>query len=58
MSNLEKLKLLVQQELSTLLCRAECPYDTYTLPVIDGEIQYLRWVLNRIDELIQGGSNE
>lgn len=55
MSSLKKLKGLVQQELSTLLCEAERPYNFYTLTEIDGKIESLRWVLNRIEELMKEG---
>ena len=58
MSHLKNLKELVKQELSTLLCEAERPYDYCTLREIEGKSQSLRWVCNRIDELIEGGSNE
>lgn len=58
MNNLAKLRALVIKELSTHLCEAERPYDFCTLTKIDGKIESLQWVLIRIDELIERGSNE
>lgn len=58
MNKLEKFKERVIERLSGFQCKAEMPYDSYRLAEIEGELQALRWVLCRIDELIKEENND
>lgn len=59
MSKFEKLRKLVLQELSGYQCMAEDPYISFERSlIIKGKLMSLRWVLNRIDELMKEASDE
>ena len=59
MSKFEKLRKLVLQELSGYQCMAEDPYISFERSlIIKGKLMSMRWVLNRIDELMKEGGVE
>lgn len=59
MNRLEKLRELVLQELSGYQCMAEDPYISFERSlIIKGKLMSLRWILNRIDELMKEASDE